>query len=169
MEHLGLARRSLVRTPFEGEPDLLGMNVRGDWIVRQNTPEPDLLRAMEENLREGLGRNVRFVKQTVQRDTIVATGRYEYQRLIDPGKSVKFYADHPEPDAPANGGTGNVPEFLRWVGKRLNHRIVDETETSAAKLQWVNRTRLSPESITGDVVKRQMVLAHFRQFPAKVC
>jgi len=51
---------------------------KGDWIVREGCSVQERLKALEEIIRTEMRRSIRFEKRTVERDTIVVTGRYAF-------------------------------------------------------------------------------------------
>jgi hypothetical protein len=121
-----------------------GLNVRlphGDWIVRHELPMAEQLKALEEILNAELKRSIHFEKRTVEREVIVASGRYEFK-------------PHP---------SGNYPYYIPlWNGRRVTNektvdsltqlfdniefdikmKIVDETEpaeNATIRFKWVRR------------------------------
>ncbi len=120
----------------------------GDWIVRADSPRNEQLRSLEEIIYAETNRAIRFEERTIEREVIVASGRYEFK-------------PHP---------SGNYPNYIPlWDGRlqtseytvdsleglfanierEIKMKIVDETEpaeNATIRFQWVKR---DPEP-TGD-------------------
>jgi beta-lactamase regulating signal transducer with metallopeptidase domain len=62
-------------------PKELKVNLPGDWIVRAGLPVAQQLKALEEIIYAELHRSIRFEKRKVEREVIVATGRFEFKPL----------------------------------------------------------------------------------------
>ncbi len=110
-------------------PKELKVNLCGDWIVRTGLPLADQLKALEEIIQAELNRSIRFEKRTVEREVIVAKGRYEFK-------------PHPSGKWPNHihlnwDGTLNNPErtvdslakLFRNLERDIKMKIVDETES----------------------------------------
>ena len=118
---------------YEGPEELLGLQLPGDWIIRNEVSQEIKLKALEQLITEELDRTIRFEKRTVERQVIVATGSFEFHPLsMAPNNNrVYMFSDKFEPDAGGGGGTANsVSEFLTAIGDRVNVPIVDETQPS---------------------------------------
>jgi hypothetical protein len=120
----------------------------GDWIVRADSPRNEQLRSLEKIIYAETNRAIRFEERTIEREVIVASGRYEFK-------------PHP---------SGNYPNYIPlWDGRlqtseytvdsleglfanierEIKMKIVDETEpaeNARIRFQWVKR---DPEP-TGD-------------------
>ena len=109
-------------------PKELKVNLRGDWIVRTGLPLANQLKALEEIIFAELHRSIRFEKRKVEREVIVATGRYEFK----PHPSGKW----PNHIHLTWDGTLNNPErtvdslakLFRNLERDIKMKIVDETE-----------------------------------------
>jgi beta-lactamase regulating signal transducer with metallopeptidase domain/peroxiredoxin len=124
---------SIDQDKFEGPEELLKIDVPGDWIVRKDISEDEKLKALEKLLADELGRNIRFVKRTVQREAIVAIGRFQFRPLpvAQGDRSVYMFCGDFDPDGGGGGGTADsVSEFLRALGNRVGMPVIDETESS---------------------------------------
>jgi peroxiredoxin len=122
---------SMNKNSYEGPEELLEVEVPGDWIVRKDTSEEQKLRALEQILAKEIGRNVRFVKRTVERKAIVATGIFKYHRLPvakDDRYILMFSGDFVEESRGGGGTADSVHEFLEAVGNRVNMPVIDQTE-----------------------------------------
>jgi beta-lactamase regulating signal transducer with metallopeptidase domain/Leucine-rich repeat (LRR) protein len=138
----------------EGPEEMLSLQLPGDWIVRPGAPMREKLSALEQIVANDLGLSVRFEERSVQRDVIVADGKYEFHPEPNAynDTSVHIFADKLDPDEGAGGGTGTVTKFLRWVGNRVGIPIINETEMpDEFELSWGNhrssrlRRLLEPE------------------------
>jgi hypothetical protein len=148
---------SMGRDTFEGPEELLDVQVPGDWMVRKHSgaggranvpaapgmPRPagnrkdpsvgELLKALEKILKDEIGRDIRFVKRRVEREVIVATGRYRFRALDGKGDGTRvyMYSDKFDPDAGGGGGTAqSVSEFLAALANRVAIPVIDQTKSS---------------------------------------
>jgi RNA polymerase sigma factor (sigma-70 family) len=120
----------LKRYEFEGPDGLLSLAVNGDWTVREGAILESLLAALEPILRDATGRNIHFEKDNIDREVIAARGHL----ALEDGKRIQLYAENKDP---SGGGSGDLPEFLKWVGDRLNLSFVNEAQPdSPTELQW---------------------------------
>ena len=110
-------------------PKELKVNLCGDWIVRADSPKDEQLRALEEIIYAELHRSIHFEKRKVEREVIVATGRYKFK-------------PHPSGEFPNHvyltwdGTLGNpertvdsLAEIFRYLERVIKMKIVDETES----------------------------------------
>jgi hypothetical protein len=127
---------------FEGPDEVLGLEVPGDWVVRENASTEALLGALEGILRDELHQPVRFERREVERDVIVVSGRYQYRPL--PGTPDKPWIylcveDVPDPHM-GGGGSGTLAKMWTWLGNRTGRRIVDESQSPAdLEVHWEDR------------------------------
>jgi len=119
---------ALVTFDFEGPENLLELDIPGDWILRKDASQEDKLHALEEILKEDFGRHIRFIRRQVDREVIVARGKFHFNPLTgtNDDSRVHVYADILI-DEGWGMGSGNLSKFLRNVGNQLNFRVVDET------------------------------------------
>lgn len=99
--------------------------------MRDELPQEAKLQALEELIARELERKIRFEKRTVDREVIVATGRFQFHPPTETyeSTSVHMYADEVDPDEGAGGGTANsLADFLQRVGDRVNMPVIDRTE-----------------------------------------
>ena len=121
------------RDRFEGSEELMQIQVPGDWIVREGISVGEKLKALEKILADELGRNIRFVKRTVERQAIVATGRFKFRRLstAKDDKWVHVFLGDLDPDEGGSGGTASsVSDFLGAFGDDLDIAMINQTESS---------------------------------------
>src|SRR5262249_14207074 len=91
--------------PFEIEGDarLLDTEIGGDWIVREGIPAEQLIRPLEAILQRALRRRITLALRRVERDVVVARGRYQSSPLPGYGEGhVEIYGRKLSP----NGGGG---------------------------------------------------------------
>ena len=122
---------------LEGKEELLAVDVPGDWIVRKDASKASRLAALEQILLEQLERPIRFEKRRVQREVVVVTGQFKFARLarVRDSGAVHIYSE--TLDDHTGGGSGNIDELLRWVGNRLNLRLISEVEPVAIdRMSW---------------------------------
>jgi WD40 repeat protein len=149
----------LGRGEFDGPADLLKMPVPGDWILRQGTSKADQLTALEKILAEELKKSIHFTPREVERDVIVAAGRYQFHPL---GGVQKERAVHLGTGSfPANqggGGSGSIRQMLDWLGDRIGRLVIDETEPSNQMIQWRDHLARTANDIGSDTAPGRELL-----------
>ncbi len=107
----------------EGDPELLVSAVSGDWIVREGVPDEDLIRPLEAILQRTLRRRITLALRRVERDVVVARGRYRPSPL--PGRDrveVEIYARRLNMGDGGDRHWENFPGLLDkvalWIGRR---------------------------------------------------
>jgi len=132
---IGLGNRE-----YDIPPDILSADMSGDWIVRKNTPQEELLQALEQIVKDETSRDIHFVKQKVETEVIIAKGKYNFQLLpnITDGQYVLICTNNTNTYTGGGGGSGTLDKFLRWVGNRVGMNIIDETEAEGVELSWRN-------------------------------
>ena len=114
---------------FEGTDELLSLELPGDWVINPDASTPQKLGGLTGVVREAHGRLVRFERRDVERDVIVARGRFRITPLpeVRDPRVVFLYTGFRDP---ARGGqrTGELSEFFRTVGLCAGRAVVDETE-----------------------------------------
>lgn len=129
----------LERYEIEGPAELLSREVPGDWTVRDVASPAKRLAALQAVLRDELKLRVRFVQREVEREVIVASGRYEFLPLSGVrDREHIILAVEEAPDTSMGGtGSGSLGDLLRWLGGRLNRHVIDETDgAKGQKLRW---------------------------------
>jgi hypothetical protein len=124
---------------FEGPENLLSIDLIGDWVVRPQATREQKLAALSRVIKEASGRLVTFEKRDVERDVIVAKGRFAFKPLPEPagGRSVVMYIDPFKPNDGGGGGSGDLARFLATLGTRVRNRVIDETDGPLpANFQW---------------------------------
>ena len=108
-----------------------GLNIRmpyGDWIVRADSPKEEQFRSLAEIVYAETKRVIRFEKRTVEREVIVAKGRYEFKS--HPSGNYPNYI-HLTWDGTLDRSEGRIRSLAHLFGrleKQLKIIIVAETE-----------------------------------------
>jgi len=129
-------------------PKELKVDLLGDWIVRAGLPIAQQLKALEEIIYAETNRAIRFEKRTIEREVIVAKGRYEFK----PHPSGNYPNYIPLWDGRLQSSEYTVDSLERLFGDiefQIKMEIVDETEPAeiaTIRFKWVKR---DPEP-TGD-------------------
>lgn len=114
---------------------------KGDWIVRDGSSVEEKLKALEEIIRTELHRSIRFERRTVERDTIVVTGRYTFTSLPDkdPNRLCLFVNKEVSlSKGEHNGQANSLAELLRQLADGINVAIDDRTEpVQTGKIQYL--------------------------------
>ena len=125
---------------IEGPPDLLKLDVSGDWIARKGAAPIRLVPALEKIVRDDLKQPIRIELTNVERLVLVAHGRYQYKPLTEQTNDGAIHLCV-EPSASqsrfSGGGSGDLQEMLAWLGDRSNRGIVNEAEAPVRlQLRW---------------------------------
>jgi hypothetical protein len=115
---------------YEGPRALLSLDLAGDWVIRPDAPESEKLVALGRIASEAHGRLLHFQSREVERDVIVATGRFEVRPLdgaADKG-SVHLFVGKPDSNSGGGGGSGDLPSFLQTLGTRVGVAVIDQTQ-----------------------------------------
>jgi hypothetical protein len=151
------------RTDVEGPKELLYLSLPGDWVIRRGIGLKERHHALEKCLHEDFGLDVEIRCKPVKRDVIVARGTYRlrplqgvrypgFVNISTQGETEMSYPDVRE---------GTLGDFLlsnRCVGLGLNRDalpVVDETQSSNAKLQWLYCRNWATQGFREDPVKLQ--------------
>jgi RNA polymerase sigma factor (sigma-70 family) len=126
-------------------PDAVrAMRLSGDWVVRQGAGDAQKFAALSQIVERDWGRRIRFQKQAVEREVLVATGQFK-----PPGADRKeplidlFTTARPTDNAKVQG---DLPGLLRTVGELAGLMIVDESPQADAKLAWRFGTGVRPNT-----------------------
>ncbi|MBN2582827.1 MAG: hypothetical protein JXL80_07130 [Planctomycetes bacterium] len=119
---------------FEGAEEVLSIQLPGDWILRLETPLADYLKALEKIASKETGHTIRIESRQVERDVIVAEGKYGHRPLEDSPEAARFdvymYSDTIEPERGGGGGSGTVARLLHALDQQTGRRVIDNTEAS---------------------------------------
>ncbi len=113
---------------FELPEHLADVHVsRGDWIVRKDATTAQKLGALEAIVRAELHRPIHFERRQVERDVVVATGRYTFTPL--PGKDPNRLYAVAEPDEEVwDHEVDSLPQLLAQLANGIKIAIDDRTE-----------------------------------------
>ena len=116
---------------YDGPKSLLDTELPGDWIVRDEESQEVKLQALEDLLARELGRKIRFEKRPVERQVIVATGKFKFHPPVGTyeNTSVHLYATEKDSNEGSGGGTADsLGEFLQKLGDRVHMPVINQTE-----------------------------------------
>jgi RNA polymerase sigma factor (sigma-70 family) len=65
---------SLRNWQLQGDDSVLALKVPGDWVVRPGASPEQVLPAIETAIQQALGRNLKFTRESVDKDVIVISG-----------------------------------------------------------------------------------------------
>ena len=131
---------------IELSEELREKRIAGDWVVRPGAPAETILRDLEAILRKELSIPLRLEIKTVKRPVYAARGTYKLTplegekaqgRLHLTDKTittdrVQIFANAIVPDSGAGGGTGDLDEFLKALGRWIKTPIINEVEKGPA-------------------------------------
>jgi len=151
------------QTRIEGNPELLKTVVNGDWVFRSEVPDERTLKSLESILQRILRLRITLTFRQVERDVVVARGRYRYSPL--PGRSenqVDLYGKRLLPDGDdLAGGAGIFPAFLERVGQWIHRPVVNEVEVPPKeRICWFNH---GTEATRREDHDESLVLQHLRE------
>jgi hypothetical protein len=123
----------------DGDRRLLDTIVDGDFIFRGGVPDERMAAQLETVLRRDAKLPVRLAIRQVERDVVVAMGKYQYHPL--PGRSnnqVEIYGREYVEHSGAGGGSGDFATFLKWVAGWIERPVVaGEVEGApAGQMSW---------------------------------
>jgi hypothetical protein len=113
----------------------------GDWIVRADSPRDEQLRSLEEIIYTETNRPIRFEKRTIEREVIVAKGRYEFKP--HPIGNYPNYIPLWDGRLQTSEYTvDSLEELFANIERELKMKIVYETEPAeitTIRYKWVKR------------------------------
>lgn len=125
---------------FEGDPILLEQRVPGDWIKREGATREELLGAFETILNEKLNLKIRFVPNEVERDVFICSGTFDFHPLGGEygNNKIHLFTEKPDPadNIQGGGGSGDLDNFLNYVGRLGRNRIINADKTVVEDLVW---------------------------------
>jgi len=127
---------------YEGLPHLLRLPLTGDWIVRKNAPTDQLLKTLEQIVKDQRQWSIGFVKQHADAIVIRASGTYRFRAIppLPADSRVHIYAGNVAAlrgDTGSDNDCGTVAELLNDVAHRVGMRIIDDTQSSRINLCWI--------------------------------
>lgn len=161
---------------IEGDPELLKMEVSGDWVYRQGVPAEPMVRSLEAILQRTLQQRITLRFRQVERDVVVVRGEYRYSPLAGRSKNqieiygqqnqIEIYGQQVLPGGGgAGGGSGKFPEFLKWVGEWIERPVTSEVEAPPKEsLHWSYNARSpSTEQMRREDHDEALVLKHIEE------
>ncbi len=140
---------------FEGLPDLLTRSVPGDWVVRAGATEQEKVAGLLAILQRDVDPAITIQKQQVERETIVARGKFEYQPHVDAsgGNQMILYSDPYVAEDGGGGGAGTLAQFLNAMGNCAGMQVVDEVDRDRPEMVswhtlgscWLSRRPKDPD------------------------
>jgi hypothetical protein len=132
----------LTRAEVDIPLELGRLAVDGDWYVRSEASVERRMRALESILSQVTGMDLMFEKRMVERDVLVAGGRWTYHRLeVTPAAAaamgrlaprntaVQLFVDDSELLlGDMGGGSADFAGFLQQLEGNTGRRILDEVE-----------------------------------------
>jgi len=116
---------------FEGQDELLQIEMPGDWIVRSDATQAEMLKALEKILKNEIGREIHFIKREVERPVIIASGNYEFHPLSGTydDSQINFYSDTLDPDEGSGGGPADsLSDIFDVLAKRTGLQVIDNSQ-----------------------------------------
>ncbi len=130
----------LSKSEYQIPGTLLDIKIKGDWVVRKGATKTQLLKAFEEIVQKQMRRPIRFQKQIVERDVIVASGTFRFKPLPKSydNEWIHVFSDDMDPDERGGGGSGTLDRFLCSLGDvPLNQQVLNETDAFRdIKVMW---------------------------------
>jgi len=152
---------------IEGDPDLLKTEVGGDWVYREGVPAERMARSLEAVLREALKEPVVLEFREVERDVVVARGRYRHSPVAGRANDqIEIYGKQiVEGGGGAGGGSGDFPEFLKWVGAWVERPVVNEVKVPPrGNVSWAyNERKPSTKQSRSEDHDEELVLQHLNE------
>jgi hypothetical protein len=151
---------------IEGDPELLKTEVSGDWIIRDGVPDEQVIRPFEAILQRALRRRITLIFRQVERDVVVARGRFRYAPL--PGRSdneIEIYGKSLAEQDGGGGGSGRFSDFLKWVSEWIGRPIVSEVESPPKENVGWHDNQPSPFTEQGrrEAHDEALVLRHLQE------
>lgn len=139
----------LGRQDVEGTRDILERPLKVDVVYRDGVPSEKLLEGLQAALRQELGWQIRLAFREVERNVAVASGIYKHSSLpeykgLHSLDSVEIYGSERRKDPHMGpGGSGDIHEFLHWVGSSIGRPVVGgEVVGAPERLSWFEGPRL---------------------------
>ena len=128
----------------EGKHELLETFVEGDFVAREGVPTEQLVKQLERILRDECKLTLKLNLREVDRTVIVASGSYHFRPARSGRQTIEIYGETLVTDGTGGGGSGDLDEMFRWVGRftEPNTRIVNEIKDPPKEhVSWHLNTR----------------------------
>jgi hypothetical protein len=120
---------SLKSHEYDGPRELLDLELPGDWAVRYQAKQPQVLDGLAARLREITAQNLTFEKEKKSVEVVVARGKPKPPQDLADGETwaLQLEADEIEFLRPF-GGAGPVRHLLETLGRASGWPVIDETK-----------------------------------------
>ena len=149
---LGFIVLNLRRGELECPAELLKIRIPGDWVVRPGASKADELKALEGIMADELKTPIHFTQREVEREVIVAKGRYQFHALgdIPHERAVYLTTEALALNQNGGGGSGSLREMLDWLSDRVNRVVIDDTGPPNERIQWHDHLMYQAEELGAD-------------------
>ncbi len=128
----------------EGDADLRATLIDGDFVVREGAPPAKVIARLEEILNKDFNFPIKLTLRDEDRNVFVLSGKYKFTPVA-PGREknrIELYAQDLQDPNRGGGGSGHFDEFVRWLGRFINRRVVlGQAEGLPARLSWHDNER----------------------------
>lgn len=139
--NLGTAIRMLLRVyPQEiiwGD-GLESLNITGDFVVDTKASQPRILARLEKLFNDQSEQKLSMKFRDIERDVYIAGGDFEFKPIDPVQKQIEIYGKRLNTNrSRGGGGSGNVDEFLEWVGMWIEEPVIGELDTPSKEyFRW---------------------------------
>jgi hypothetical protein len=132
------------RTRFDGDADLLGTKVTGDWVVRAGAEPDKLVTALEKVLRKECDLRVTLAIKEEEREVYVLSGTYATKPLAErKDHEIEVYATDLHSREYGGGGSGRLQELAEhvegWIATPI---VLGEIEAAPKRVSWHYNERM---------------------------
>jgi hypothetical protein len=124
---------------IEGKPELIATGAVGDWVYREGASPEAIVPRLSEVLTSQQKLPIKLTLRDVVRRAYVATGDYRYMPIADNARGRIILGGRPPKNALLNvggGGSGDVDEFLKWLGNEVRFPILNEVANPPRRVSW---------------------------------
>ncbi len=139
MDPLGMVLQGVMQwttADFQGPEELLARRVPGDWVIRSGATEQEKVAGLLTILRHDVDPSITIKKQQVEREVIVARGKFQYQPHADASgtNQVILFTDPYVAETGGGGGAGTLAFFLTTMGNCAGVQVVDEVDSARPEM-----------------------------------
>ena len=143
---------------YAGPRELLDLELPGDWAVRYQAKQPQMLDGLAARLREVTAQNLTFEKEKEPVEAVIARGTPKPPQDLADGETwaLQLEADEIEFLRPF-GGAGPVRHLLDTLGRASGWPVIDETK-EMQPLHFVSwsGSRVTEEENLGHIPREQL-------------